>query len=104
MAESYSLASAPSNGTRRGLTRVFNTGPVTSHAAPARPPQPPEQRMRRSTSPTVRLAPWKAARPDMAKVRSPLGADPRRNFSAESWEVYGAGAYLLAGSEVIKLK
>jgi unsaturated rhamnogalacturonyl hydrolase len=34
----------------------------------------------------------------------PIGADPRRNFNAESWEVYGAGAYLLAGSEVIKLK
>jgi rhamnogalacturonyl hydrolase YesR len=34
----------------------------------------------------------------------PIGADPRRNFSAESWEVYGAGAFLLAGSEVIKLK
>lgn len=33
----------------------------------------------------------------------PIGADPRRNFSAESWEVYGTGAYLLAGSEVIKL-
>jgi unsaturated rhamnogalacturonyl hydrolase len=34
----------------------------------------------------------------------PIGADPRRNFSAESWEVYGAGAFLLAGSEVIKMK
>ena len=34
----------------------------------------------------------------------PIGADPRRNFSSESFEVYGAGAYLLAGSEVIKLK
>jgi unsaturated rhamnogalacturonyl hydrolase len=34
----------------------------------------------------------------------PIGADPRKNFDAESWEVYGAGAYLLAGSEVIKLK
>lgn len=34
----------------------------------------------------------------------PIGADPRKNFTAESWEVYGAGAYLLAGSEVIKLK
>jgi rhamnogalacturonyl hydrolase YesR len=33
----------------------------------------------------------------------PIGADPRRNFSAESWEVYGAGAFLLAASEVIKL-
>lgn len=34
----------------------------------------------------------------------PIGADPRKNFDAENWEVYGAGAYLLAGSEVIKLK
>jgi rhamnogalacturonyl hydrolase YesR len=34
----------------------------------------------------------------------PIGADPRRNFTADSWEVYGAGAYLLAASEVIKLK
>jgi unsaturated rhamnogalacturonyl hydrolase len=34
----------------------------------------------------------------------PIGADPKKNFSEESWEVYGAGAYLLAGSEVIKLK
>lgn len=34
----------------------------------------------------------------------PIGSDPRKNFNAESWEVYGAGAYLLAGSEVIKLK
>ena len=34
----------------------------------------------------------------------PIGADPRRNFTAESWEVYGAGAYLLAASEVVKLK
>ena len=34
----------------------------------------------------------------------PIGADPRKNFNAESWEVYGAGAYLLAGSEVVKLK
>lgn len=33
----------------------------------------------------------------------PIGADPKKNFSAESWEVYGAGAFLLAGSEVIKL-
>lgn len=33
----------------------------------------------------------------------PVGADPRANFSAESWEVYGTGAFLLAGSEVIKL-
>ena len=34
----------------------------------------------------------------------PIGADPRKNFSSDSWEVYGAGAYLLAGSEVVKLK
>lgn len=34
----------------------------------------------------------------------PIGADPRKNFSSESWEVYGTGAFLLAGSEVIKLK
>jgi len=33
----------------------------------------------------------------------PIGGDPRRNFSEESWEVYGTGAFLLAGSEVIKL-
>ena len=34
----------------------------------------------------------------------PIGADPRANFTAESWEVYGTGAFLLAGSEVIKIK
>jgi unsaturated rhamnogalacturonyl hydrolase len=34
----------------------------------------------------------------------PIGADPRRNFDADNWEVYGAGAYMLAGSEVAKLK
>lgn len=34
----------------------------------------------------------------------PIGADPRKNFSAESWEVYGTGAFLLAGSEVLKMK
>ena len=33
----------------------------------------------------------------------PIGADPRKNFSAESYEVYGTGAYLLAASEIIKL-
>lgn len=33
----------------------------------------------------------------------PIGADPRKNFDENSWEVYGAGAFLLAGSEVIKL-
>ena len=34
----------------------------------------------------------------------PIGADPKKNFNADSWEVYGSGAFLLAGSEVIKLK
>ncbi|WP_082116299.1 glycoside hydrolase family 88/105 protein [Hymenobacter terrenus] len=34
----------------------------------------------------------------------PIGADPRRDFSADSWEVYGTGAFLLAGSEVLKMK
>jgi unsaturated rhamnogalacturonyl hydrolase len=34
----------------------------------------------------------------------PIGADPRRNFNAESWEVYGTGAFLLAGSEISKIK
>lgn len=34
----------------------------------------------------------------------PIGADPQKNFNAESWEVYGAGAFLLAGSEVYKMK
>jgi len=34
----------------------------------------------------------------------PVGFDPRKNFNADSWEVYGAGAYLLAGSEMAKLK
>ncbi|WP_133272755.1 glycoside hydrolase family 88/105 protein [Hymenobacter radiodurans] len=34
----------------------------------------------------------------------PIGADPRRDFSADSWEVYGTGAFLLAGSEVIQLR
>jgi rhamnogalacturonyl hydrolase YesR len=34
----------------------------------------------------------------------PVGADPRKNFNADSWEVYGTGAFLLAGSEVIRLK
>lgn len=33
----------------------------------------------------------------------PIGGDPRKNFNADSWEVYGTGAYLLAGSEVIKM-
>ncbi|MBP6716078.1 MAG: glycoside hydrolase family 88 protein [Acidobacteria bacterium] len=34
----------------------------------------------------------------------PIGQDPRRDFTPDSWEVYGTGAFLLAGSEVIKLK
>lgn len=34
----------------------------------------------------------------------PIGADPQKNFSPQSWEVYGTGAFLLAGSEVLKLK
>jgi rhamnogalacturonyl hydrolase YesR len=34
----------------------------------------------------------------------PIGQDPRRDFAPDSWEVYGTGAFLLAGSEVIKLK
>jgi rhamnogalacturonyl hydrolase YesR len=34
----------------------------------------------------------------------PIGADPQKNFSPDSWEVYGSGAFCLAGSEVIKLK
>ncbi|MDR2810215.1 MAG: glycoside hydrolase family 88 protein [Tannerellaceae bacterium] len=33
----------------------------------------------------------------------PIGADPRKNFDENSWEVYGTGAFLLAGSEVIKM-
>ena len=32
-----------------------------------------------------------------------VGADPK-SFKPENFEVYGAGAFLLAGSEVIKLK
>ena len=34
----------------------------------------------------------------------PIGADPRKNFNRDSWEVYGTGAFLLAASEVVKLK
>jgi rhamnogalacturonyl hydrolase YesR len=34
----------------------------------------------------------------------PVGQDPRLNFGEDSWEVYGTGAFLLAGSEIIKLK
>ena len=33
----------------------------------------------------------------------PIGEDPKKNFSADTWEVYGTGAFLLAGSEIIKL-
>jgi len=33
----------------------------------------------------------------------PIGQDPKKNFSADSWEIFGTGAFLLAGSEVIKL-
>ena len=40
----HSRASGPRNGTRRGLTLAL----VSSHAASTRPPQAPEQRMRRS--------------------------------------------------------
>lgn len=34
----------------------------------------------------------------------PIGFDPRKDFTANSWEVYGTGAFLLAGSQIIKLK
>lgn len=34
----------------------------------------------------------------------PIGASPGKNFSADSWEVYGTGAFLLAASEIYKLK
>ncbi|MEL7120063.1 MAG: glycoside hydrolase family 88 protein [Bacteroidota bacterium] len=33
----------------------------------------------------------------------PIGQDPKKNFSKDSWEVYGTGAFLLAGSEMVKL-
>ncbi len=33
----------------------------------------------------------------------PIGADPQKGFSPASWEVYGTGAFLLAGSEVVKM-
>jgi rhamnogalacturonyl hydrolase YesR len=33
----------------------------------------------------------------------PIGASPGKNFSKDSWEVYGTGAFLLAASEVAKL-
>lgn len=32
----------------------------------------------------------------------PVGADPRKDFSSESWEVYGTGAFLLAASEIMR--
>jgi rhamnogalacturonyl hydrolase YesR len=34
----------------------------------------------------------------------PVGGDPKKNFNADSWEVYGTGAFLLAGSEIFKLR
>lgn len=34
----------------------------------------------------------------------PIGDYPVQNFNKNSWEVFGTGAYLLAASEVIKLK
>ena len=34
----------------------------------------------------------------------PIGGSPQKNVNANSWEVYGTGAFLLAASEVIKLK
>ena len=52
-APGYSRASGPQSGTRRGLTRVLRIGPVTNQAAPTRPPQAPEHRMRRNACPTV---------------------------------------------------
>jgi len=33
----------------------------------------------------------------------PIGADPQKDFSPASWEVFGTGAFLLAGSEILKL-
>jgi rhamnogalacturonyl hydrolase YesR len=63
---------------------------------------------RKKFEPVVRKA-WTGlntlVHPDgMVGWTQPVGADPRRNFNADSWEVYGAGAYLLAGSEIVKLK
>jgi rhamnogalacturonyl hydrolase YesR len=63
---------------------------------------------RKKFEPVVRKA-WTGlntlVHPDgMVGWTQPIGADPRRNFNADSWEVYGAGAYLLAGSEIVKLK
>ncbi len=34
----------------------------------------------------------------------PIGGSPKKGVSADDWEVYGTGAFLLAASEVIKLK
>ena len=34
----------------------------------------------------------------------PIGANPQKNFNADSWEVYGTGAFLLAASEIYKLQ
>jgi len=64
----HSLAAGPSSGTRRGWTRLLRIGPVTSQAAPTRPPQPPEHRMRRST------------RPPCAARRRSSPTRPRRRF------------------------
>jgi rhamnogalacturonyl hydrolase YesR len=33
----------------------------------------------------------------------PIGDNPMKNFSKDSWEVYGTGAFLLAAGEVIKI-
>ena len=57
--------------------------------------------------PTVKNA-WKALcrlqhKDGMIGWVQPVGADPRKDFSKDSWEVYGTGAFLLAGSEVIRL-
>lgn len=34
----------------------------------------------------------------------PIGSDPKKNLNENSWEMYGTGAFLLAGSEMIKMK
>lgn len=34
----------------------------------------------------------------------PIGADPRKNFTINSWETYGTGGYLLAASAMLKLR
>lgn len=33
----------------------------------------------------------------------PIGDSPSKELNADSWEVYGTGAFLLAGSEVSKM-